>query len=73
MFLKEVSSAHPDCICLLENTILTNINTIQNVLLYLNIFIAVIKADLHHQLQSFSSSLRQSSVSHDPSEIILIC
>jgi len=32
MFLKEVSSAHPDCICLLENTILTNINTIQNVL-----------------------------------------
>ncbi len=71
---KEVSSAHQVCIYLIKNArktvILWNIITIQN-----NCFLFVYIVKCHFFLwckAEFSASLLQSSVSHDPSEIILI-
>ncbi len=75
MFLKEVSSAQQGCIYLIKNTvktvILLNILTISK-----NCFLFeyIVKCNLFLWWKAeFSASLLQSSVSHDPSEIILIC
>ncbi len=58
MFLKEDSSARQSCIYLIKNTVkMWNFIKIEN-----DCFLC-----------EFSASLLQSSVSHDPSEIILIC
>ncbi len=75
MFLKEVSHAHPGCIYLIKNTVKSLqfwiIITIQNSCF---LFEHILKCNLFLWCAAeFSASLLQSSVSHDPSEIILIC
>ncbi len=68
---KEVSYAHQGCIYLIQNTeyseIVLQFKITYSIVIYLkyNLFLWS-KAE-------FSGSLLQSSVSHDPSEIILIC
>jgi len=67
MFVKRVS-AHKGCIYLIKNTVIFfkyyyYVNQLFSLIIY--IFIPVIKAE-------FSVSLLQSSVSHDPSNIISI-
>ncbi len=73
MFLKDFTSAHQGYIYLIKNktVILWNIITISN-----NCFLFeyIVKCNLFLWCKAeFSASLLQSSVSHDPSEIILIC
>ncbi len=66
MFLKEVSYAIQACIYVIKNTdTTTKINVNKNKYFKME-FIPVMQPE-------FSASLHQSSVSHDPSEIFLIC
>ncbi len=71
-FYSNISSAQQGCID--QNTVKTvivwNIKITVSILIFLN----VIKCNLFLWCKAeFSASLLQSSVSHDPSEIILIC
>ncbi len=73
MFLKEVSYAHEASIYLIKNTVKTTVKYYYNLkcVFYFNTFKNYIY--LCDANAEFSASLLQSSVSHDPSEIILIC
>ncbi len=71
-FLKKSLLSYQGCIYLIKNTVkLWNISTISN-----NCFLCehMLKCNLFLWCKAeFSASLLQFSVSHDPSEIILIC
>ncbi len=64
---------HQDCIYLIANTVKTVI--LSNIIIFLNCFLfAYILCDLFLDGKAeFSALLLQSAVSHDCSEIILIC
>ncbi len=73
--LWKVTCAHQDCIYLIKNPVKTvmfwNIITIENICF---LFEYILKCNLFMRcIAEFSASLLQSSVSRDPSEIILIC
>ncbi len=72
MFLKEVSYAHQSCIYLIIITIKKKKINIYIYILFFYIYILKCNLLLWYKAE-FSASLLQSSVSHDPSEIILIC
>jgi len=71
--LQQVSSAHQGCIYLLKK-ISENCKTEILLLKITFLFECIVKCNLFLWCKAeFFTSLRQSSVSHDPSEIILIC
>ncbi len=67
MFLKEVSYAYQSCLHLIKTTVKTEI--LWNIFLQFKITFLYIKNNIFLVM----TTLLQSSVSHDPSEIILIC
>jgi len=67
---QKVSYAHQGCIYLVKNIVKTVLQLKISVF-YLSIFSFVIYSC--NEKAEFSASLLQSSVLHDPSEIILIC
>ncbi len=73
LFLNEISSAQQGCIYLINN-IVKNCNIVKYYSLKELFSIYIVKYNWFLWCKAeFSASLLQSTVSHDPSEIILIC